>query len=356
MTNPALSDPTLNKTEHRFAPYIRTIGKGKTGRRSLSQSEAHDAMQAILNGQLEPVQLGAFLMVLRVKEESAEEIAGFVESCRAFIHNQIKTSQLDSSVTPNLDWSSYAGKKRQPPWYLLSALLLAQAGYKVFMHGAKGHTPNRLYTEDVLIELGFTIASDWQRCQQQLDEHNFCYLPIQQLCRPLHDIIELRPLLGLRSPVHTLVRLLNPLGAEASLQSVFHPSYSNTHHQAALLLNEANAAVFKGEGGEVEYRPQAELQVQSIQRQQSQQYTIARQPTDSSEQLPSASALLDLWHEEAPKGDELNGYRVNEYGLQAVIGTTAIALKTMGVEIDIDAAFKLATELWQQRDSQLTPF
>ena len=199
--------------EHPFATFIRTIGKGKTGRRSLSQSEAEEAMQMILQKRVEPEQLGAFLMVLRVKEESAEEIAGFVQACRAYIHAP--------SITVDLDWSSYAGKRRQLPWYLLAALLLAQHGHSVFMHGASGHTPGRLYSEDVLGQLGVPIASDWQQVDMHLKNHHFAFMPLQHLCKPLHEIIELRPLLGLRSPVHTLSRLLNPIIRRGNITKYF---------------------------------------------------------------------------------------------------------------------------------------
>ena len=327
-----------NTNEHAFAQFIRTIGKGKTGRRSLTQQEAQVAMQMILANKIEPLQLGAFLMVLRVKEESAEEIAGFVLACREYI-NQDKPDM----IKPDLDWSSYAGKKRQPPWFLLSALLLAQSGYRVFMHGASGHTPNRLYSEEVVKQLGITIATDWQQCEQQLNAHNFSFMPIKSLCKPLHDIIELRPLLGLRSPVHTLARLLNPLGADATLQSVFHPSYTDTHHHAAQLLGQKNAAVFKGEGGEVEYRPQADITVKGLTDGESDQYTIPRQSEAPSDTVVNAQALLDLWQDK----------NTNTHGLNAVLGTTAIALKTMGVEKGIPQAQQLAKKLWGQRKKSL---
>lgn len=343
----------MARPEHTFAQYIRTIGKGKTGRRSLTQSEANEAMQLILQGALEPVQLGAFLMVLRVKEESGEEIAGFVESCRAFIRGNAGYEALnrDAQVVCDLDWPSYAGKKRQPPWYLLAARLLSDAGYKVFMHGAKGHTANRVYSEDILRQLGFTIADGWQQVGEQLQQQRFSYLPLAQMCPPLHDIIELRPLLGLRSPVHTLVRLLNPLSAGTSMQSVFHPSYADTHHQAAMLLKERNAAVFKGEGGEVEYRPQAELVVRAVRDALSEQYVISRRLDSqaagktSVEQTieQSVSDLQSLWDETQP----------NEYGLEAVLGTTAIALNTLGAAADFNDGLAQAKEVWRNRPASI---
>ena len=68
--------------EHRFAEYIRIIGKGKKGSRPLTQEEAYQAMKMILANEVEPIQLGAFLMLMRVKEETPEELAGFVLAAR----------------------------------------------------------------------------------------------------------------------------------------------------------------------------------------------------------------------------------------------------------------------------------
>ena len=79
----------------------------------------------ILAGRVLPEQLGAFLMLLRVKEESPEEIAGFVRAARASMRPPAGAPHVD------LDWSSYAGKGRQLPWFILSALLLARNGWRV---------------------------------------------------------------------------------------------------------------------------------------------------------------------------------------------------------------------------------
>ena len=114
--------------EHPFAQYVRILGKGKTGSRSLNETEAKQAMGMILRGDVEDVQLGAFLMLLRVKEESHEELAGFVKAARDDISAP--------AIAVDIDWASYAGKRRQLPWYLLAALALADSGLRVFMHGA----------------------------------------------------------------------------------------------------------------------------------------------------------------------------------------------------------------------------
>ena len=94
--------------EHPFAQYVRILGKGKTSSRSLSFDEARDAMGMILRGEVLDVQLGAFLMLLRVKEESPDELAGFVAAARDFM-------QAPQDIPVDLDWSSYAGKRKHYP-------------------------------------------------------------------------------------------------------------------------------------------------------------------------------------------------------------------------------------------------
>ena len=70
--------------EHPFAPYLRILGKGKNGSRGLTLDEAFESMTMVLEDQVTPEQLGAFLMLLRVKEETPQEVAGFVRAIRNF--------------------------------------------------------------------------------------------------------------------------------------------------------------------------------------------------------------------------------------------------------------------------------
>ena len=138
----------MKRDPHPFARFINILGRGKTLTRSLTVDEAAESMAMILEGRVLPEQLGAFLMLLRVKEESPEEIAGFVRAARASLTPPLNAPRVD------LDWSSYAGKGRQLPWFLLATLLLAHNGWRVFMHGAEAHTEGRVYTGSALRALG----------------------------------------------------------------------------------------------------------------------------------------------------------------------------------------------------------
>ncbi len=239
----------MKRDQHPFARYIAIIGRGKTLTRSLTVGEAKEAMAMILAGRVLPEQLGAFLMLLRVKEESPQEIAGFVLAARRSLGPPAGAPQID------LDWSSYAGKGRQLPWFILSALILARNGWRVFMHGAEAHTEGRIYTGAALRAVGFSVATSLEDAADRLAHENFAYLPIDVLSPPIADMLELRPILGLRSPVHTFARMLNPFAARSMLQGVFHPGYMRIHRDAGLVLGQPRLAVFRGEGGEIERRP-----------------------------------------------------------------------------------------------------
>ena len=322
--------------EHPFAPYIRILGKGKTGSRSLTRDESATAFGMLLRGEVEPLQVGAFLMLLRVKEETGEELAGFVDACRA------NMAPPPAELGADLDWSSYAGKRAQHPWYLLSLLLLSQAGYRVFVHGCDGHTAGRLYTEQAMNALGMPVASNWNEAQAQLEQHKLSYLPIRHFCEPLHQLMQLRSLLGLRSPVNTLTRMLNPLCAPASIQSIFHPAYGTLHQQADVLLQQPRALVFKGDSGEVEIKPQADTRLQLLTGDAASEITLGRSISGKVAPVaqPSVEPLRALWLAKD----------VDAYGLEAVLATTAAGLLALGYSDDLEDCTARARELWSQRD------
>ncbi|SDC05759.1 Anthranilate phosphoribosyltransferase [Acinetobacter boissieri] len=324
--------------EHPFAQYIRIIGKGKTGARSLTFDEAYHAFSLILKKEVFDVQIGAFLMLLRVKEESIDELAGFVQATKDQLH--FNPIQVD------LDWPSYAGKRKHYPWFLLAALTLAKHGFNIVMHGAAGHTLNRVYTEQVLAYLDLPLCNNQQEVEVQLKKHHFAYISLASISPVLDEMINLRNLMGLRSPIHTLARLINPFQATATLQSIFHPAYRTSHQHAALKLGYKNSAVIKGEGGEFERNPDAKTLICGIKDGELYEHelpklTVSRSPSEES---------LDL---ELYKSVWL-GHISHEYGETAIIETLAIALYTMQQTSDFEEALVKAQQLWLTRHRPIT--
>lgn len=327
---------------HPFAKFIAILARGKTKTRSFTLEESREAMSMILSGKAEPEQIGAFLMLLRLKEETPEEIAGFTLGAR-------ETFDLPDEIpTVDIDWSSYAGKRRQLPWFILSALLLAQNGYKVLMHGTGGHTPGRIYTRETLQKLGFPIARSYGDATAHLAATNFAYIPLEVMSPILRKLIEMRPLLGLRSPVHSFARMLNPFGAPVMMQGIFHRGFMDIHAGAGLLLEQPVTTVFRGEGGEIERRPNKP--------------TIAWTAANGEITNEEWPALLPNGHAVADEEMDIQnliaiwrGEEVSDYAEASVIGTLAVALKSMGQAETVESAQAMAQNMWTNRDRSGLP-
>ena len=327
---------SLTTEPHPFARFIAVLGRGKSLTRALTLAEAEEAMAMILAGRARPEQIGAFLMLLRVKEETGDEIAGFVRATRATLP--------EPAIRADLDWPSYAGKRRRLPWFLLAALTLADAGWRVAMHGHEGHTARRLYAREAIARLGLPIAGGFDEAATLISKaRNFVYLPLDAFCPRLAELFALRAILGLRSPVHTLARLVNPFGAPVSIQSVFHPGYMAIHRDAALRLGEARMAVFRGEGGEAERRPNKPCETLTVADGMAGEMRwppLLDDPRAGPDDNLDLDRLAALWR----------GETQDEYATAAIVGTVAIALATLGVERDPAAAEARAEALWRARN------
>ena len=209
------------------------------------------------------------------------------------------------------------------------------------MHGASGHTLNRVYTEQVLEYLGYPICQTDTEVETALKQSNFAYLPLHAISPILSDLIALRNVMGLRSPIHTLARLINPFNAKATLQAIFHPAYRSSHQQSAYRLGYQNSAVIKGEGGEFERNPDAKTLICGIQNGELYEHELAKLTDNRSpiEEELDLAVFKAVWE----------GQRAHEYGEIAVIETMGIALYTMGTCASYEEAMLHARELWQSR-------
>jgi len=173
-------------------------------------------------------------------------------------------------------------------------------------------------------------------------------MSLQHLSPPLDHIISLRSIFGLRSPVHTLTRLLNPLAAKHTIDGVFHPAYGPLHQQTAMLLNHPRSLTIRGDGGEAEVRPDNECELQWVDEQTSSSQIWQRQLSkrDTQEQELDPQRLRLLWRGEQQDTRE-------NYGEAAVISTLACCLILLGKAKEQLEATLLATSWWQSRNREL---
>jgi anthranilate phosphoribosyltransferase len=239
----------------RFAPFVATLGRGPGRSRALTRDEARKAFRMVLAGEASDYQVGAFLMLLRYRGEDPDEIAGLVEAARADAADRDPAdggpARADLAGV-YLDWPSYsAGRTRGPPWFLLSALALARAGVSVLMHGTNAHAAGPTVA-DGLAALGLSPCNGMEAARRSLVSTRFAYLPLGAFAPGIERLLGLRRLFGLRSPVNTVARLLDPGSAKAGVAGVFHPAYIDVHLGAAERLGRPGLVVVKGGGGEAE--------------------------------------------------------------------------------------------------------
>jgi anthranilate phosphoribosyltransferase len=322
------------ETEHPFAPYVRTLGRGPGKSRSLTREEARDALGMVLRGEADPLQVGAFLMLLRYRGEDPAEIAGLVEAARDTF-----TTGAQGRPVVALDWPSYgAGRTRGEPWFLLAALALARAGVPVLMHGSNEFSQGTA-VEAGLAELGLPVARSLEDACRQIEQRRFAYLPLAVLSPGLDRLLGLRGLLGLRSPINTVVRLLNPFDAGASVGGVFHPAYIAVHLGAAERLGHGRLAVVKGGGGEAERNPAKAVAVHLFDREAGRDELL----------LPS---LGDPHPAPVPEGEgDLRRAWEDGVGPGAATAqaTLALALLALGHAVNAEAADAQALAIWSAR-------
>lgn len=324
------------KPENQFTEFVKLIGKGKRAGKYLTLEQAYNAFKLLLAGEAEPEQIGAFLMLLRVREESVEELAGFVKASREFVNPELNSLSVD------IDMGCYAGKRRHLPWFLLAVICMAQAGYKIFLHGCTEPGSQRLYLPQVFQCLNIPIANSANQAQALLDNVGFAYVDIANINEPLNKLLQMRSLFGLRSPANTLARMLNPCNARFSLHGVFHKHFDQKHIEVAKLLNDQGVGCLRGEGGEIEVNPERTFNL------------YIQGKTQAIQTFP---ALLEQWQ---IKPANLNPQELEqlwtgklkfEYGEQAVIGTMACML-SLTKNIDSSSnALEQAKHIWQQRNA-----
>lgn len=319
-----------------FAQLVRTLGRGRKGSRSLTRQEAAFVMAEIWAGRETPAQLGALLMLMRVKEETPEELAGMLDTAR-----NLQPSWQGRPI--RIDWPAYAGKRKQPSWYVLAARALARAGYPVLMHGGGEHTPGRQYARQACEALGIPIASNWQQAQTLSLTEPLIYCALDSFAPKLSHIIDMKAELGLRSPINTLVRHLNPANADVTLQGMFHRPYQGIHHETARALGDARNAVLKGDSGEFEVRPDADQGVLMLSAAHQEAVELPRvlakraiRPPE-----PDLKSLIDTW----------SGKAQPRYGIAAIEQTMAVVLM-LADDLDLPQARARAQDIWHARRQQ----
>ncbi len=323
-----------------LAAFVRAMGRGPSRARNLTRDEAAEAMGLILSGDAAPEAVGALLMLMRYRGETAEEIAGFVDALRA---RQAPWRELGAAFPEMIDWPSYAaGRTRGPPWFLCAAKLVAQSGRPVLVHGWNSHQAAVADVRSALDAVGAHVVDSPAAARAALKADGLAYLPLEALDREALRVLRLRDVLGLRSAINTALRVSNPACAATTVQGVFHPSYRELQQDAGRLLGQRNLSVLKGGGGEFERHPAKTVSLYGLR--DGKPAEIAAPPL-----LEETRRLADPEADPAHLTALWSGARRDPFAEATVIGTAAAALYTAGATGDLPAAEDMARTLWRDR-------
>ena len=222
-----------------IAKYIKEIGRGKQGARSLSREQAADLFAQVLDGAVTDLEIGGFCLAMRIKGETAQEMAGFLDA------TDTRLRHVPAAERPVVVIPSYNGARKLPALTPLFALLLAREGLPVLLHGVASES-TRVFTASVLEALDIPA----QATVGPAPAGKVTFVPTAVLCPGLQRLLDVRRAVGLRNPAHSLVKIMNPCAGKALVISSYtHPEYALSM-AATFELMHANAMLLRGTEGE----------------------------------------------------------------------------------------------------------
>ena len=210
----------------------------------LQVDEAESVMNQIMTGQATEAQIGAYLMGLRMKGETQDEIAGSALAMRANatrIPTQGERDLLDTCGT---------GGDKSGTFNISTtvAFVAAAAGIPVAKHGNRAST-SKCGSADVLAELGVNLDLTPEQVGQCIDEIGIGFLFAVQLHPAMKFAIGPRRQLGVRTIFNILGPLTNPAGAQRQLMGVFTPDITDLLAHVLGALGSKSAMIVSGYGG-----------------------------------------------------------------------------------------------------------
>ena len=203
--------------------YIKEIGRGSEGARSLKREQALDLLSQVLAGEVTDLEIGAFALAMRIKGETVDELLGFVEAAHA--HCLTVPSDRPVIMIP-----SYNGARRLPNLTPLLAMRLAQEGARVLVHGPR-HDPTRVTSAEIFSALGLPPAEGSAGIHERWKRHEPAFITTDTLSPALQRLLDVRWVVGLRNSGHTVAKLLQPVDGAPVLRLASH-----THPEFGALM------------------------------------------------------------------------------------------------------------------------
>lgn len=269
-----------------YGHYIKEIGRGAHGSRSLSREDAQQLYSAMLDSGVPDLELGAIIVALRVKGESIDEMLGFM----AALNERINRISLPEGRVRPLVLPTYNGARKEANLTPLLALMLQKFGVPVVVHGLlEGF--GRVTTGQVFRELGIMPSTSSTQAQAALADSGLAFLPLNVLCPGIYTLLNLRGRMGVRNSAHSLVKLINPFDGDAVMMAAAtHPDFIELMRN--IMLNcDQRGLLLRGTEGEPFANPKRRPRLEYVNAGQSE--VLFEAEHDSLRTLPDLPDAMD---------------------------------------------------------------
>lgn len=242
---PAVADATLMRS------VIQRVATGPELSKNISRAEARSVMHALLDGSADPVQAGVFLIGLRMKRETDDELKGVMDAL------QDSTSVVQSALADVVAIADpYNGFNRTLQGSLFVLPVLAACGINAYSHGVELGGPKFGVTHHTILKaLGGNPLHTTQEVADRLEnpQIGWGYIDQRVFCAPLHGLNELRARIVKRPVLSTTEVLVRPLIGQQKTHLVtgyVHKPYRDTYCMLARHVGFESLLLVRGtEGG-----------------------------------------------------------------------------------------------------------
>ena len=243
----------LQSSTDRMRSYIQLVATGPELSKSLSESQAEDGLNLILNGEIEPVQAAIFLIALRMKRETDDENRGALQAllnhCTA---RRVNTPEVLAIADP------FNGYNRGLPATAFLPAVLAACGLPSYCHGLREAGPKYGITLNLILQAcgkPVNLSVDAAAAHLENPKIGWAYVDQSVYAPALHDLVPLRDQMVKRCCLSTLEVVLKPLSGEHKthlmtgfVHKAYPPVYASLVEQAGF----NSATIIRGvEGGSI---------------------------------------------------------------------------------------------------------
>ena len=236
-------------------------------RRDLSGEEAESAALSMMEGKVSEAEMASFLTALRMKGETAEELAAFARAMR-FKARRVNAPESSMDVC-----GTGGGRLKSFNVSTAAAFVVAAAGIPVAKHGNRSYT-GRSGSADVLEALGASIKIGPERASEMLERHRITFLFAPDYHPATKNVAQVRRMLGFRTIFNLLGPLTNPASVRRQLIGVSSATSLKTVSEALQLLGTERALVVHADVGMDEIAPQGRTDVIEIKDGEMESYSI----------------------------------------------------------------------------------